>query len=90
MNNEYTKYFYKGDSGTPYYSTTSYPDGKLEKVWYDDKENMSCRQTEENGVKTKLEWFREDGLTFKLVRNFASDGSFSDQKYDEAGQLVAA
>lgn len=87
---KFTKFFYKGDSEVPHYSSTTYSDGKIEKAWYDSEEKMTCKQTEVNGVKTKLEWFNNDGVTPKLARSFASDGSFKDQKYDEAGQAVAA
>jgi len=85
-----TQYFYKGDSEVPHYSITTHADGKKEKCWFDGEENMTCRQTEESDKVIKLEWFHENGITPKLVRSFADDGSFTDQKFDKDGNVEAA
>lgn len=81
---KHTHYFYKENSEVPYYSASTYKDGRLEKVWYDKNENMVCRQTERNGAKTKLEWFYEDGISPKIVRDFTSDGKYTDMNFEKA------
>ncbi len=76
-----TTFSYTSDKKVPQISTTVYPYGKLEKAWYDEKENMTCRQTLQNNVLQKTEWFYEDGVTVKVLRTYKQDGTHTDERF---------
>ena len=83
-----TKYIYEGNSEVPHSSITTHTDGTVEKVWYDDKENMSSRRTTVKGIITKLEWFHEGGEKPKIVRTYSPDGKYVDEVFDKDGNPV--
>ncbi len=83
-----TKYFYEGDSEEHHSSISTYTDGKVEKIWYDQEGNKTCRRTEENNAVTKIEWFYEDGKTPKVIRTYKADGTFTEQAFDKEGNPV--
>lgn len=84
-----TTYLYTDESkDVPHSSITTYSDGKKETVWYDDKENMTCRKTEKNNTVKKIEWFHADGETPRIVQTYTPGNGVIKESFDEKGNPV--